>query len=640
MNPTGWQSAQGPGRVLGLLLLLFLTAVSAPSLASGAVIENPGPVEVEVTSGFVKLGTRAPQELDTSNGGYGISGSVSPDGAFSAPPSGFNFKPVNMVVSGSFGTFVYRVDLIATQALSGAVDPIAGTLRIELRFKAKITLTQGGALGDVGNACFVGTDQAPIVVVLTTTASASPSVDPEVSKGGREYRSADGTARVADTTFTAPGQSGCSGLAGGSMNGQIGLPAASGVSAAEFDIVARPAPKSPPGIAIVTGPSDPTDSRNAGFTFKSNLPDGFTFECRLDQGEWAPCQETAGFAELELGPHVFAVRSTGPDGEAGPESSYDWNIVGSLRRVRPRLEASPGTAGTRQPVSLDASSSEIDLGVKLCDGISSGPCGYRWDIDGDGAIDETTDEPVLETTYFAPGMYRPRVTIIDVNGNSGTAETWLEVQSTPSVSIVGGPPGVSVKREAVFTFELRSGPELSRTECKLDGGEFRSCVSGSLTRVAQAAGTRAEHRFEVRAITPRGVVGPAALHRWTIDLTAQQQPPLSPSTTVATFNGKRLTFEVKCANRFSPRCLYREVAAVNGRGRKAKPISSRAKARAEAGRTRVVSINVKPQFRKKVRSLAGTGKRTLIVRAQILYKRNGKPERRRVLNSYRVTLTE
>lgn len=624
-------------RLLLPLLALFLLGLGQ-GVAGAAEIEEPGPVDIRIDAGFVKLGSTPAQVLDTTDGGYGISGEVGADGSFSAPTTGFNFKPLSLVVTNSFGTFVYRVDLIPTHALSGEIDPLAQTVSVELRFKAKITLTQGGGLGDVGNACFVGSDQAPIVVTLSTAAPPSSSTGPGVSQGGREYLPGEGTARIADTTFMAPGQNGCSGLAGGALNAQIGLPAPSGKSAAEFEVELDPAPQSKPGIAIVDKPLDPTDERGAEFTFKSNLPDGFTFECRLDGGDWSPCQGGAGYTDLELGPHTFEVRATGPGGEAGPTRSFEWDIVESLRRVRPRLAVSPGTAGTGQAVTLDASGSQVDLGVKRCATSLSGPCGYRWDIDGDGAIDQSTDDPTLETTFFAPGLYRPRVTVVDIAGESGTAEAWLEIQETPRVLIGSGPPAVSASREAVFVFSLRSGPDLSRMECSLDGADFEPCVSGRLVRVSQAAGTRVDHEFSVRAVTPKGVTGPPATHRWTVDLAGQVQRPVVPSTSIATFNGTRLVFKVKCANRFSPLCLYRDVAAINGRGRKARPITSRARARARAGRARVVRINVKPRFRQKVRAMARSGKRNLTVRAKLVYLRNGKPRRHVVLVPYRVAL--
>ena len=59
-----------------------------------------------------------------------------------------------------------------------------------------------------------------------------------------------------------------------------------------------------PDTAIVNRPADPTDSRNATFTFESNLQ-GVTFECALDEaadtGFFTPCPSPVTYEDLAFG---------------------------------------------------------------------------------------------------------------------------------------------------------------------------------------------------------------------------------------------------------------------------------------------------------------------------------------------------
>lgn len=60
--------------------------------------------------------------------------------------------------------------------------------------------------------------------------------------------------------------------------------------------------------------------------------------------------------------------------------------------------------------------------------------GYRWDFDGDGAVDASTAGPSAAHAYATAGQRVARVYVDDVAGGSATAAAWLTVQAPP------GPP--------------------------------------------------------------------------------------------------------------------------------------------------------------------------------------------------------
>ena len=62
-------------------------------------------------------------------------------------------------------------------------------------------------------------------------------------------------------------------------------------------------------------------------------------------------------------------------------------------------------------VELNASNSTDNIGIDE----------YRWDLDGDGTVDETTETATLTTDYTSEGLFEPQVTVVDGDGNSDTA---------------------------------------------------------------------------------------------------------------------------------------------------------------------------------------------------------------------------
>jgi PGF-CTERM protein len=80
------------------------------------------------------------------------------------------------------------------------------------------------------------------------------------------------------------------------------------------------------------------------------------------------------------------------------------------------VEASDVAAG--DAIGFDASNSSDDEAVVE----------YRWDFDGDGEIDSTTESPTVNHAYEEVGTYVPVVTVVDADGNASNATALVVVE--------------------------------------------------------------------------------------------------------------------------------------------------------------------------------------------------------------------
>ena len=81
-----------------------------------------------------------------------------------------------------------------------------------------------------------------------------------------------------------------------------------------------------PETSITGGPSDPSSSSNADFSFDSTENDS-TFECELDGGGFSACTSPASLTGLAVGSHTFKVKATDTTGNTdGSAASFTWTI--------------------------------------------------------------------------------------------------------------------------------------------------------------------------------------------------------------------------------------------------------------------------------------------------------------------------
>jgi pimeloyl-ACP methyl ester carboxylesterase len=93
------------------------------------------------------------------------------------------------------------------------------------------------------------------------------------------------------------------------------------------------------------------------------------------------------------------------------------------------------------------------------------------------------------------------VAYLEAYFNGETVPSTCGVNASTNTKIESSPSGVV--REASVTFKYAADPAVEGTafECRLDGGEFASCPSSSVTYTGLSVGN---HTFAVRAVTPTG----------------------------------------------------------------------------------------------------------------------------------------
>jgi PKD repeat protein len=119
------------------------------------------------------------------------------------------------------------------------------------------------------------------------------------------------------------------------------------------------------------------------------------------------------------------------------------------------IDPRPATVG--EPVTFDGSASSDSDGEIV---------EYRWDFDGDGAVEQVSEQPVVEYTFDQDGGYAPTLTVVDDDEATDTRFGDLVVEADSEVVCLADPqtvePGDSVTLDA-------SDSEANYVEFDVDG---------------------------------------------------------------------------------------------------------------------------------------------------------------------------
>ncbi|MGH2751446.1 MAG: Ig-like domain-containing protein [Actinomycetota bacterium] len=109
-----------------------------------------------------------------------------------------------------------------------------------------------------------------------------------------------------------------------------------GSDSATVDVTVTPSGDTePPNTKITKGPKGKVKKKNARkvkFKFTSTEPNS-TFECKMDNKPWKPCESPKVYKKLKLGKHIFKVRATDEAGNTDPTpAKRKFKIVRNQRR--------------------------------------------------------------------------------------------------------------------------------------------------------------------------------------------------------------------------------------------------------------------------------------------------------------------
>jgi hypothetical protein len=125
-----------------------------------------------------------------------------------------------------------------------------------------------------------------------------------------------------------------------------------------------------PTLTIVQKPLDPSSSSSATFAFMVSEPAATV--CKIDSGEFLPCNSPVGYANLGDGLHTFAVRATDAAGNSGAASSYAWTIDATAPETT--LGSAPRSGTTAVAATFTFSASEAASFECKLDDASFAPC--------------------------------------------------------------------------------------------------------------------------------------------------------------------------------------------------------------------------------------------------------------------------
>ncbi|MEO5888074.1 MAG: ExeM/NucH family extracellular endonuclease, partial [Anaerolineales bacterium] len=139
-------------------------------------------------------------------------------------------------------------------------------------------------------------------------------------------------------------------------------------------------PDAPADTTIGSGPSDPSNSSSASFTFSGTDdvtdPGDLTFECKLDGGSFSTCTSPQNYTSLSDGSHTFQVRAIDGAGNVDPTpASFTWTIDATAPSVTINQATGQADPTSSSPINFEVVFSEPVTGFSNSDVTLSGTAG-------------------------------------------------------------------------------------------------------------------------------------------------------------------------------------------------------------------------------------------------------------------------
>jgi hypothetical protein len=326
--------------------------------------------------------------------------------------------------------------------LSDAADPVPGT--------STGSLVTGSVVGGTKSIAVSGSDRGGGVRTLAVQAT-NTSTNAVTSLGtwndGSCQLTSDGESKVAvpctagGVTVSHTFSANTAQLADGNYKIQgcvadLGEPTASSLTCETGKTMT--VDNHAPAVSITNGPSGPTASQQASFSFTAPEA-GVSYQCQLDTSAWAGCTSPRSYSSLSQGAHTFNVRALDSLGNVGASTDRSWIV------------------DTQAPVILlsGALKQAVDTGTSLTAakyGLTASATEGRPDSGGVVRLDMTSDlEP-----YEHAGQDCPQ-------GGCSLSRMWqyyttAESQGPHSVVVTAwDAAGNTVKQEVAFTV-ANAGP--------------------------------------------------------------------------------------------------------------------------------------------------------------------------------------
>jgi PKD repeat protein len=259
------------------------------------------------------------------------------------------------------------------------------------------------------------------------------------------------------------------------------------------------------------------------------------------------------------GEHTLILRAVGDGNDAyfdnirflnagGEELDTDKVVVEEAEDTDPdppivSFASVPAEPTATEQVTFDATNSSASTGTITT---------YKWDFNGDGTVDATTQAPITTYTYADPGQYDASLTVVDDDGTQNTTNRSIDVvredrdtgTAVFNITSVDAPSQVEKPRTSLSTSDFNLTVTVTNTGSREGTQTVRAAASitSSTEEVSLAPGESQIIRFsEMNAIAEIGE---------TLEVNVETANE-STTTTVAVV-GQTPTFDLKQVSTNSP----------------------------------------------------------------------------------------
>ena len=307
-----------------------------------------------------------------------------------------------------------------------------------------------------------------------------------------------------------------------------------------------------PASVLLAGPTSPTSSTSASFTFSS--VGATSFSCALDGAAAVPCASPYVVSPVSEGSHTMVVSASDAAGNPAQPGTSVWT-VDTTAPPAPSILSGPA-AVTNQ--------TGVDFLVSNPDGSATLEC--RLDSTSPG--DWTTCPSPLHFVVAGQTSHTLEVRSVDTAGNASSTAgpfSWtLDLTAPQPPQFLSGPSSPTNATTAEFDF-VPSDPadlDFDHFSCSFDGGAYVDCDTDSVP-LGSGPLTEGPHTLDVKTVdaaSPTPNLSAAARWTWVVDATAPGSVVLDGPPSLTTSTSASFTFSSTGATSFG--CALDAAAAV------------------------------------------------------------------------------
>jgi hypothetical protein len=274
-----------------------------------------------------------------------------------------------------------------------------------------------------------------------------------------------------------------------------------------------------PAAVVLSGPTSPTNTALATFTFSS--ADATSYTCALDGGAAVAC--TSGYSlTVAEGQHTMVVTGFDAASNASLPGTATW-ALDTTAPPTPSILTGPATTTNQTGVDflVDNPDSSATLQCRL-----------------DGGLWTTCPSP-LHFTVGSQGAHTLQVRAVDAAGNASAPTAsfdWtLDTTAPQPAQFLAGPDSPTAQTTAEFDFVPTDAADATFDSfvCSYDGSGYVACDTDSVP--VPATVTEGSHTLAVKVVDTAANLSAPATWSWVVDVTAPGVPqfsmaPASPTT--------------------------------------------------------------------------------------------------------------